>query len=93
MRTELPEKWYIQVNEKNSLVLNNYRRIVCGSHKEQTVYEGKFLVSKHHKDESCYYGSDDIKERSEYIDYVEITFEEFQRLVLNKSNEIEIILY
>jgi len=93
MRTKLPKKWFVECNELNREVLNGWRLQKATSYLKTADFQpGDFLLSKHLEDGSYYYNSN-IRKAYDYSSYVELTFEEFKTLVLNKYAEPQYEIY
>jgi len=79
----LPTKWYIQATEENHEELNSWRLKNATQYLGEGYFQvGHTLLSKHHKDKSCYYAddADTVRVRDEYKDYQEITLEQFRQI-------------
>lgn len=94
MRTELPLKWKLRATVKNVSVLNDYFHSIShhyvGYNKNWLVQSDSIVVFPQ-KEAGCW-GYCNITIHSDK-DYEEITFEEFQLLVLNKSLEPNYEIY
>ena len=78
----LPTKWYIQATEENREELNSWRLKNATEYLDYSLKVGNTLLSKHHRDKSCYYAddADAVRGRDEYKDYQEITLEQFRQI-------------
>jgi len=79
----LPTNWYIQATEENHEELNSWRRKNATTYLSSGYFKvGYTLLSEHHSDKSCYYAddADEVRGRSEYKDYQEITLEQFRQI-------------
>ena len=79
----LPTKWYIQATKENHEELNSWRRKNATTYLSSGYFKvGYTLLSEHHSDKSCYYAddADEVRGRSEYKDYQEITLEQFRQI-------------
>ena len=78
----LPTKWYIQATEENREELNSWRLKNATEYLDYGLKVGNTLLSKHHRDKSCYYAddADAVRGRDEYKDYQEITLEQFRQI-------------
>ncbi len=78
----LPTKWYIQATEENREELNSWRLKNATEYLDYAFKVGHTLVSKHHRDKSCFYAddADALRRRDEYTDYQEITIEQFRQI-------------
>ena len=93
MRTELPKQWFVECDEFNREILNEWRLQRATSYrKEADFVPGDFLLSKH-LDDGSYYFNSDIRGSYNYSDYIELTFEEFKTLVLNEYTEPQYEIY
>lgn len=82
----LPTKWYIQATEKNREELNSWRLKNATEYLDYAFKVGHTLVSKHHRDKSCFYAddADALRRRDKYTDYQEITIEQFRQITNQK---------
>ena len=79
----LPTNWYIQATEENHEELNSWRQKNATTYLSRGYFKvGHTLLSEHHSDKSCYYAddADEVRGRSEYKDYQEITLEQFRQI-------------
>ena len=84
---KIPEKWYIEVTKENKKVLENYRISKCSSHYDINIFETDLILSEHPLDNSyCYKNNKKVFSRY-YPNYVEITFEQFKKYILNNMNK------
>ena len=72
----LPEKWCVERNSDNYLILNNYFN---SKFKKKLADADGYLVSPN-------YSGSSPKEWAKPIDYTEITFEQFKQYVLKQDN-------
>ena len=80
-------KWYIQATEENREELNSWRLKNATEYLDYGLKVGNTLLSKHHRDKSCYYAddADAVRGRDEYKDYQEITLEQFRQITTSTS--------
>jgi hypothetical protein len=86
MQNQHPENWYIVATKENYDELNTWRETIAGNiHTRFQI--GCLLLSKHHSDNSYYFGGDieDLRSRPYYNDYQEITLEQFRQIINSKS--------
>ena len=79
----LPTKWYIQATEENHEELNSWRKRNATTYLGNGNFRvGHMLLSKHHRDKSCFYAddADALRGSDEYKDYQEITLEQFRQI-------------
>lgn len=84
MKYTLPEKWFCIVTRENQKMLDTWRKAHARSHEDHSLSPGYTVVSQHPRDESHYWGSD-IRGSEESIGFTELTTEEFERLVWNRT--------
>ncbi len=85
-----PEKWYIPVTKDNHAELNRWRQRVATSHRDGILHPYESVIlSAHHRDGSYYYASDakGLKANGAYIDYQEITLEQFRQITNPNQNQ------
>lgn len=86
----LPEKWYIQWRSKECYeVIQDYLdKKYPDKYCSKLVYDEEAIHSKafvNHLNEYCSYTNYTLLERWKRNEFIEITFEQFEKYVLNKS--------
>ena len=85
MRTELPKKWCIKRDKDNDMIITNYINKISGfDHNSFALNDNNPYL---HNKKGC------SSNNYPFSDYIEITFEEFERLVLNKLTEPQYEVY
>lgn len=75
---ELPKDWYIEVTEENLEELDTWRKSVASECANHRLKVGYFIMSKHYRDESYYYGS--VYEHYLLADHKKINLETFRKI-------------
>lgn len=87
----LPKKWYCIVTEENKKMLSEWRLSVATSYLNVNMSAGYLVISKHAFDKSNYHSSfKDFKKDNDYIDYIEITTEQFKKYVMKEKEIVEL---
>ena len=85
----LPTKWYIEATLDNCKELERWRQQVATSHLSRHLKVGQILVSKHHRDNSCFFADDieTFRNHDKYKDYQEITIEQLRQITNSTSTQ------
>jgi hypothetical protein len=81
---ELPKDWYIEVTEENLEELDAWRKSVASECTNHRLKVGYFILSKHYRNESYYYGS--VNEHYLLADRQKIDLETFRKITNMKKS-------